>query len=159
MMRLLFSSGLLLAQLREQILGMHWLGQDFEFVSLCASTLEQVGGGGLPGEQENLAAWKKSANIDGRFNPIHIGHDDVADYEVRVDVPGTFYGTRAGIYRGRVKSVLVEDNCEGVSDNPLVVNHKNFRLWLAIRHQVKPTVLDAPLGSNDAAFCLPLKAL
>jgi hypothetical protein len=119
---------------------MYWLGKDFELVSLGTRTLEQIGGGSLAGEKEDLTAGEKSANIDGCFDAVHIRHDDVADDEVRMDIPGALHRSSTGINGGRIEPVLVENDCKGIGDNPLVVNHKNFRLRLAIGHQVKPTI-------------------
>jgi hypothetical protein len=37
---------------------MNGLGEDLKLVPLSAGAVKQVGGGGLPGEEQNLACWQ-----------------------------------------------------------------------------------------------------
>ncbi len=48
------------AQAGEQVLRVDGLGENFELVALCAGAVEQVGGGGLSGEEQNLAGGQQS---------------------------------------------------------------------------------------------------
>src|SRR5258707_8078707 len=101
---------LLIPQLSQQILGMDGFGQDFKFVALGASLFQQVRGGSLAREQQDLAAGKDFADSNRRLNAIHVRHDDVADNQVRTAIAGAFHRGGAGINRGSVKSILVQDD-------------------------------------------------
>ena len=58
---------------------MDGLGEDFKLVALGAGALQQIGGGRLAGEEQDLATGKKLTNPDRSLDAVNVGHDDVAD--------------------------------------------------------------------------------
>ena len=67
-------------------------------MSLGAGFFQQVSGGGLAGEQQDLAGRQNLPNADGGFNAVHVRHDYVADDEVRLTFARPVHGGAAGIY-------------------------------------------------------------
>jgi len=92
-------------------------------MSLGPRALQQVGRCRLAGEQENLAGWKELSYVNGRFDAIHVGHNDIADHEVRFNRTGSLNGARAGVHGRCIEAVLIQNDCERVCDNPLIVNY------------------------------------
>src|SRR5271170_3241198 len=72
----------------EQILGMDGLCEYLELVALSAGAVEQISGGGLAGEEQNLACRQQFANPDGGIDAVEVGHDDVADEHVGLEGAG-----------------------------------------------------------------------
>jgi len=105
------------------------LGEYLEFVTLGAGLFEQIGGGGLSGEEKDLALWQFAARNDCRFDAGHTSHDDIADEHVRLEAVeqlDSFFAAKNG---ARLKACLIQNNCESVGDYLLVVGDQNFRSW------------------------------
>ncbi len=86
------------------------LGQNIEFMSFRTRFLEKIGGGGLSGEEKNLASRQDVPDLDSRFDPIHVRHDDIADDQVRPAGASAIDGFRAGVDGRGIKAILVEDD-------------------------------------------------
>lgn len=103
-------------------------------MSLSASFFEQIGGGGLSGEEQDLASGEELANANCRLNPVHVRHDDVADDKLR---SGFFCPIHCGgprINRRGIEAVLVEDDGKRIRDNAFIIDDENTRLaGLAVR--------------------------
>ena len=56
---------------------MDWFGEELELVTLRASSLQQIRGGGLPREQKNLALWQSAACDDRRLYTCQAWHDHI----------------------------------------------------------------------------------
>src|SRR5215469_17898647 len=67
------------AQLAEQVLRMNGLGEDLEVVSLRVGLFEQVCGGGLAAEKENLDRRQQRPDADRRVNAVKIEHHHVGN--------------------------------------------------------------------------------
>src|SRR5262249_14618946 len=104
------------------------LGQDLKFVSLGAGFFQEIGRSRLAGEQQNLAVRKQFANTNRSLDAVHVLHDDVADDQVWSNLSSLFDRCRAGVDRVRLKTILVEDKREAVSDHLLIVNNKDTGL-------------------------------
>ena len=102
---------------------MHWLGQDFEFVPLSAGLLEKIGSGGLTGKQENFASGNQLADLNGRFDSVHIGHDDVADNQIRTCGSSAVDGSKSRVYRRCLKAVLIQDDRQCVGNNSFIIDY------------------------------------
>jgi hypothetical protein len=61
--------------------------------------------------------------MNGRFDAIHIGHNDVADYEVGFHRTGSLNGARTGVHGRCIEAVLIQNDCKRVSYNPLIVHY------------------------------------
>src|SRR5690349_15427895 len=105
---------------------MHGLGQDFELMSLGAGALQQIGGGGLAGEQQDLAGRQKAANMDGGFDAVHVGHDDVADHQVGTDVARALDGSGSGVDGGSIEAMLVKDDSQRVGNHVFVIDDQDL---------------------------------
>jgi hypothetical protein len=55
---------------------MDWFGEELELVTLRASSLQQIRGGGLPREQKNLALWQSASCDDRRLYTRQAWHDE-----------------------------------------------------------------------------------
>jgi hypothetical protein len=116
---------------------MDGFGQDFEFVALGAGAFKKVGGCCLSGEEQDLAGRQEATNMDGGFDAVHVGHDDVADDEVGADFPCGVHRARSGIDSGGIKPSLIENDGERVGYHPFVVNYQYTRsLLLRCGHSV-----------------------
>ena len=104
------------------------LGENFELVSLRASFFEQVRGGGLSGEEQDLASRHPGSGDDGGFDACHTGHDDVADEHVGLEVVESFHRLFSAENCTCFKTGLVQNNCESVCDYLLVVRNEHPRL-------------------------------
>jgi hypothetical protein len=120
---------------------MYRFGQNLELMSLSAGVLQQISRSGLSGEEQDLAGWQEIPDVDGSFDAIHVRHDNVADYKVWFHAPGTLYGTRTCVHGRCVKTVLIENDRQGICNNPLIINNQDFRLWLVIGHVRSPNLL------------------
>jgi len=78
---------------------MDGFGQDFELVSLDTGFFQQIGGGGLPGKEKDLAGRERLPYADGGFDAVHVGHDDVADNQVGLELLGALHGPGPGVDR------------------------------------------------------------
>ena len=100
-------------------------GENFKLVSLSAGLLEQIGSSGLAREEKDLAFRQLAASDDGRFDTGHSSHDDIADEHVGLEAferLDSFFSAKDG---SRLKTRLVEDDCEGVGYDLLVVGDQN----------------------------------
>ena len=113
---------------------MHRLGEDFKLVALGADAIEQIGGSGLTGEQENLAAGEHGANLDGGIDPVEVGHDDVGDEHVGAESLSHFDGLLAAVDGGGIEAGLVEDDGKSIGDDALVIRDKHFGFRLLFGH-------------------------
>jgi hypothetical protein len=113
---------------------MDGLGQDFELVALGPGAVEQVGGGGLPGEEQDLAGGQYPADADGGVDAVEVGHHDVADEHVGPEGRRKLNGLLAAIDGGGIETGLIEDNREGVGDHALIVGDEHFGLDLYVGH-------------------------
>jgi hypothetical protein len=104
------------------------LRQDLELVALGAGAFQQVGRRRLAGEEQDLAARQELADVDGRLDAVHVGHDHVADDEVGLDRTGALDGSGAGVDGRSVETGLVEDDGQGIGDDLLVVYDKDLAL-------------------------------
>src|SRR5215467_13447904 len=108
---------------------MDWLGQDLKFMSLSAGFLQKVGGRSLPGEEKNLASRHQLTYLNCSFNAVHVGHDYVADHQVRTSRAGTIHCGYSSIDSRRLEAVLVQDDRQRISDNSFIIynQHASFR--------------------------------
>ena len=100
-------------------------------MSLGAGAFEQIGGRRLAGKKQDLTFREKLADVNRGVDTVHVGHDHVADHQVRTLPSGPLNCCRAGIDRGSVKSILIENDRQGIGDHTFVVDHKHFRLLVA----------------------------
>jgi len=101
------------------------LGESGEVVAGAARFFKEVDGGGLAGEEEDLALREFAGQCDGEIDATHSGHDDVGDEELGSDVEGE--GERTGAIVGcvGVEAALRENDGEGVGDDSFVVDDEN----------------------------------
>jgi len=90
---------------------------------LRSSAFQQVSSSSLARKEEDLARGEELPYMYGGLNAVHVGHDDVTDYEVGLDGTGPLDGTCARIHRRGIKAVLIQNDCERVGNNPLIVNN------------------------------------
>src|SRR6185312_16123060 len=107
---------------------MNGLGENLELVALCACLLQKVSGGGLAGEEEDLALWQAAAGDDCSFDAGHAGHDDIADEHVGLELFDGLDGLFAPEHGTRVEASLVENDCERIGNDLLVVGDEDSRL-------------------------------
>lgn len=111
-------------------------------MALGAGAFQEIGGGGLSREEQNFAARKEAANVDGRLDTVHVGHDDVADDEVRTNGFGALHGTGSGVDSRGIEPVLVEDDGERVGDYSFVVYDQYLGFAVAVGHlELTPSML------------------
>jgi hypothetical protein len=96
--------------------------QDFELMALGTRALQQVGRRRLAGKQKDLAGWEELPYVNSRFYAIHVGHNDIADHEIRLNRTGSLNGARTGVHGRRIEAVLIQNDCKRVGYNPLIVN-------------------------------------
>ena len=116
----------LIAELREQILRMNRLSQDFELMSFGSRLFQQIGCSRLSGEEKNLAGRQELADVDRGVDSVHVVHDDVADNQIWTLAARFLDGAGAAIDSGCGKSVLIEDDCQCVGDYALVIDYQYF---------------------------------
>src|SRR5277367_6645538 len=100
---------------------MNGLGEDLKLVPLSAGAVKQVGGGGLPGEEQNLACWQQFADPDCGIDAVEVGHDDITDEHVGLESARCLDGIFAGVYSSGFNSALVQNDCKGIDNDTLVV--------------------------------------
>jgi hypothetical protein len=113
---------------------MDWLGENFKLVPLRPGFIKQIRGRGLPGEQQDFARGQDVPDGDRRVDAAKIGHDDVADQHIRAKGFGQLDSLAAAVSRNRIESILVENDYEGIGDDPLVVGDEHFRSQSCLGH-------------------------
>src|SRR5581483_5905206 len=98
---------------------------------------------------EYLAGGQELADIYRGLNAIHVGHDDVADYQVRLNRAGAFHGCGAGVNRGGVIAMLIENDSQRVCDNAFIIHHQDPRSGLFCH--ARPLLLNAAAGRMSKA--------
>src|SRR5580698_10909265 len=109
------------AQFGQQVLRVDGFGEDFELVALVACAVEQVGGGGLSGKEQDFAGREQTADLDGSVDPVQVGHDDVADEHVGFEGLGGFHRFLAAINGRGFESALIQNDGKGVGDDSFVI--------------------------------------
>lgn len=100
---------------------MNGLGQDLELVAFCASFFEQIGSGGLPGEEQDFTVGHLFARLDGSLDAGHSRHDDVGDQHIWLKGVERFDGLFSAKNGSGLKSGLVEDDGQRICDYLFVV--------------------------------------
>src|SRR5690242_9670267 len=106
---------------------MDWFSQDFELVSLNSGLFQQIGSGGLSGEEQNFAGGERLPYANGGLDPVHIGHDHVADDQVGLDLLGALYGPGPSVDRRSVEAILVKNNGQRIGDYTFIIYYQNSR--------------------------------
>ena len=125
---------ILAAETGEQVLGMDGLGQDLEFMALCAGAIEQIGSCGLAGKQKYFAGWEQGADLDSRVDPVHVRHNDVGDEHVRRERFSSLNSFFATIDGCCLEAALIKNDCECICNDAFIVRDKNFWFYLGFRH-------------------------
>jgi len=123
-MRILLAMWLLAglgAELGQQVGGVHGFGENLELVAQGAGLLEEIRGGGLSGEEENLAVGHLGAGRDGGLDAGHSGHDDVGDEHVGLEAVEALDGLLATVDGAGFEAGLVENDGESVGDHLFIV--------------------------------------
>ena len=131
---------------------MHRLGQNLKLVALRARLLQQIGGGSLAGEEQNLDARQQRPYPNRRVDSVQPAHNHVGDEHLRDKLAGNFHSLLAGIGHPRIKAIFVQDHRQRVCDHPFIIGDEHFRFVRAIRHCPRPSVFElAPVrpGNRD----------
>lgn len=113
--------GLLAAQLREKVGGVDGLCKDLELMALRTGFLEQVGCGGLAGEEQYFALGQALPSNNGGFNAGHASHNDVADEHVGLKAIERLDGLLSAEHCAGFKSCLIEDDRKGIGNHLFVI--------------------------------------
>ncbi len=99
---------------------------DFKAVSLHPSILQQIGACGLSGEEKNLTIRPSGANENGRFDPCHPRHDDIAYEHIRMKAVGRFNRGFSAVHSTGFKTRAIKDEHQCVRDHLFVIGNKDF---------------------------------
>jgi hypothetical protein len=101
------------------------LQEDFEVVSPDAGVAEQIGGGGLAGEQQDAATRNEAGDLNGGFDAAHTRHNHVGEEDVGLEVARGLDGLLAAIDSGGFKAILVENHSQGIGDDALIIGNQD----------------------------------
>jgi hypothetical protein len=118
------------------------LDEYFKVVSLSVCLVEEIGRGGLSGEEQDLDGRQQGADADGSVDSVEVGHHDVRDEHVGLKCERGFKGFLARVYRAGKKAALVEDHCQRVGNYGFIVYDEDFGFRTWIGHKLLSIRLD-----------------
>jgi hypothetical protein len=101
------------------------LEENLEVMAADTGVAQQVGGGGLAGEQQDAAFGNHGANLNRGFDAAHARHDNVGEKEAGTEVARGFNGFLAAVDSGGFEPALVEDHPQSVGDDAFVIGDKH----------------------------------
>lgn len=104
---------------------MDGLEQDFEVVAANASIAQQVGSGGLAGEQQDAAIGNQAADLNSGLDAAHARHDDIAEEDLGTKMARSLDRFLSAVNRDGFKAVLCKDQSEGVGDDAFVIGDQH----------------------------------
>ena len=113
---------------------MHGLGKNLELVALCARFLKQIGGGGLPGEEQDLNAGQKGSNLDGGVDSIESGDDESGDEQSGRRRCGDFESDIARRNRASLEAALVQNHRQRIGNDAFIVNNQDLGFCVIFGH-------------------------
>ena len=111
----------------QHVGGVDGLGQGGEVMAVVTRSFEEIDGGGLTGEQEDLALWNGFGDDDCQLDARHSGHDDVRDQEVRLDFASELQCTLSIVGGQGGEAAFRKDDGERIRYDSLVVDDENDR--------------------------------
>ena len=97
-------------------------------MSLGPCFFKEIGGSCLTGKEQNLALGKHLPDLYGSFDPVHVGHDDITNHQIRMAGSRSLHRRRPCVDRGGFEAVLIQDDGQGIGDDTLVVYYQDSGL-------------------------------
>ncbi len=150
----------LAAQLCQQVGRVNRLRKDLELMTLRASLLQKIRGGGLSGKEQNLAGRQLGSNLDGGLDAGHPGHNDIRNQHVRPEGVHALHRSLAGVHCAGLKPCLIQDDRQSVCNDLFIICNQHPGFLCRCSHINKnPTPPDEAWQASHARFpTLPLRA-
>src|SRR5215467_10148026 len=109
----------------EQLFGMKRLGEEFEVVATALGVFQNLGGLSLPGEEQDMTAWKLLTNRDCQLDAVHTWHYNIAEDEVGDLLPANFEGCCAVVSSLCGVALGMENQHEGVGNAFFIIDNQD----------------------------------
>lgn len=103
------------------------LRQDVEIMPTLMGVFQHVSSPGVPGHEQHFAFWKNFADFNGRINPCHFLHHDIADEHIERDRSRSVNCLRAAVSGRGIEPKQIQNFNERIGNKSFIINDKDIQ--------------------------------